>query len=143
MAKKQTHSGSVVKVGVGVAAAAAVAAAGAYWFYGSDHASKHRKEVKSWMLKARAEMMEAVEKISDIDKKKYMEIVQQILARYSKMPGVTAAETAHMKKDLATTWMHIEAARTSGVSAIKGVRKSVQKAKKTVKKMRAAAKKTK
>ena len=70
MAKKQKTSSSAVTVGAGVVAAAAVAAAGAYWFYGSDHATKHRKQVKSWMLKARAEMMEAVEKIGDIDKKK-------------------------------------------------------------------------
>ena len=64
MAKKQNNTG--VALGVGVAAAAAVAAAGAYWFYGSDHASQHRKQVKSWMLKARAEVMEAVEKVEDI-----------------------------------------------------------------------------
>ena len=132
MAKKETNSG--VALGVGVAAAAAVAAAGAYWFYGSDHASKHRKQVKSWMLKARGEVMEAVEKVGDIDKKKYVEIVQQIIARYSKMAGVTAGEMAHMKKDLMTTWTHMDAARKSGASALKGAKKSVKKVAKKVSK---------
>lgn len=132
MAKKQKSSG--VAVGVGVAAAAAVAAAGAYWFYGFDHASKHRKQVKSWMLQARGEVMEAVEKLGSIDKKKYMEIVQQILARYSKMAGVSAAEMTHMKKDLMTTWMHMDAARKSGAQAIKGAKKSIKKVAKKAKK---------
>ncbi|MBY0472925.1 hypothetical protein K2Q00_01395 [Patescibacteria group bacterium] len=122
MAKKQNNSG--VALGVGVAAAAAVAAAGAYWFYGSDHASQHRKQVKSWMLKARAEVMEAVEKVSDIDKKKYIAIVQQVVARYSKTAGATVGELAHMKKDLMGTWAHIDAgAKKSVTKAVKKVSK--------------------
>ncbi len=122
MAKKQDKSG--VALGVGVAAAAAVAAAGAYWFYGSSHASQHRKQVKSWMLKARAEVMEAVEKMDDIDKKKYLAIVQQVVSRYSKTAGATVGELAHMKKDLMDTWAHMDA------GAKKTVKKAVKKASK-------------
>ncbi len=122
MVKKQKNSG--VTLGVGVATAAAVAAAGAYWFYGSDHASQHRKQVKSWMLKARAEVMEAVEKVSDIDKKKYLGLVQQVVARYSKTAGATVGELAHMKKDLMSTWAHMDA----------GAKKTVKKAAKKVSK---------
>ncbi|MBY0293831.1 hypothetical protein K2Q08_00685 [Patescibacteria group bacterium] len=132
MAKKENNT--KVAVGVGVAAAAALAAAGAYWFYGSDHAKEHRKQVKSWMLKARADVMEAVEKVGEIDKKKYIEIVQQILARYSKTAGVTVGELAHMKKDLLTTWTHMDAARTSGTKALKGAKKTIKKAAKKVSK---------
>jgi NAD(P)-dependent dehydrogenase (short-subunit alcohol dehydrogenase family) len=133
MAKEQKKTG--VALGVGVAAAAAVAAAGAYWFYGSDHASQHRKQVKSWMLKARAEAMDAVEKMGDIDKKKYLAIVQDIISKYSKTAGATVGELAHMKKDLIATWSHMDAARTSGTKVLKGVKKSAKKvAKKTSKK---------
>lgn len=131
MAKKQT-GGSGMAVGVGVAAAAAVAAAGAYWFYGSDHASQHRKQVKSWMLKARAEVMEAVEKVTDIDKKKYLDIVTQVVSRYSKTAGATVAEIAHMKKDLLSTWSHMDAARKAGGMTVGGVKKSVKKAVKKI-----------
>lgn len=135
MAKKRKNTqGAKVAVGVGVAAAAALAAAGAYWFYGSGHAKEHRKQVKSWMLKARAEVMDAIEKIEDIDKEKYIDIVQQILARYSKTAGVTSGELAHMKKDLIDTWAHMEAARTSGTKVLKGAKKTVKKAAKKVSK---------
>ena len=135
MAKKQKKGAKVaMEVGVGVAAAAALAAAGAYWFYGSDHAKEHRKQIKSWMLKARAEVMDAVEKVGDIDKKKYIEIVQQILARYSKTTGVTAAELAHMKKDLVDTWAHMEAAKGSGMKVVARAKKSAKKVVKKVSK---------
>lgn len=131
MAKEQKKTG--VALGVGVAAAAAVAAAGAYWFYGSQHASQHRKQVRSWMLKARAEAMEAVEKMNDIDKKKYTAIVQDIVSRYSKRAGATVGEIAHMKKDLMDTWSHMSAAHTSAKAlggAKEGVKKAAKKASK-------------
>jgi hypothetical protein len=126
MAKEQKKTG--VALGVGVAAAAAVAAAGAYWFYGSDHASQHRKQVKSWMLKARAEAMEAVEKMGDIDKKKYLAIVQEIVSKYSKTAGATVGEIAHLKKDLIGTWSHMNAARMSEPKAVGGAKKASKKA---------------
>ena len=62
MAKKsesKVSTGAVVGVGA-AAAAAAAAAAGAYWFYGAKDAARHRKSARSWMLRARAETMEAV-----------------------------------------------------------------------------------
>jgi NAD(P)-dependent dehydrogenase (short-subunit alcohol dehydrogenase family) len=137
MAKtKQTSTDTKVAVGAGLAAAAALAAAGAYWFYGSRDAGKHRAQVKSWMLKARAEVMDAVEKLDDIDKERYMAIVQDVVSRYAGHAGVTAAELAHVTRDLKDTWSHMEATRKSGTRVAKkakrGTAKAVKKNKKKV-----------
>lgn len=125
-------------MGVGAAAAAAAAAAaGAYWFYGAKDAARHRKSARSWMLRARAETMEAVEaaveKIGSIDKDTYLKIVDATIKRYSSMAGVTPAEVAAMTKDLKAAWQHMNAASRVAKSAGKKV---VKKAVKTAKKKR-------
>jgi hypothetical protein len=128
MAKQNSKpsSGKGIAVGAGLAAAA-IAAAGAYWFYGSSDAKKHRAQVKSWMLKARAEVLEAVEKLGDIDKQTYLNIVDQIVGRYSKLQGVTASELASVTKDLKSTWSHMAQAGKTGTKAVKGAKKAVKK----------------
>lgn len=133
MAKKQVGAGAVVGVGVGVAAAAA-AAAGAYWLYGAKDAAKHRKQARSWMLKARAEVLEAVEKLQDIDKSTYMSIVDGVMQRYAGVAGISAAEMKQVAKDLRDSWMHMQKATTSGTKAAKKGKKVAKKAVKKVSK---------
>jgi hypothetical protein len=138
MAKK---SGSKVSINtgavVGAAATAAAAAAAAYWFYGAKDAARHRKAARSWMLKARAETMEAVEsavaKLGDIDKDTYLKIVDSVVKRYSGVAGVTSAEVAAMTKDLKAAWQHMNAA---GKKAKGAGKKVVKKAKVAAKKKR-------
>lgn len=122
----------------GAAALAAVAAAGAYWFYGAKDAARHRKTARSWMLKARAETMDAVEKaverLGDIDKETYLGIVDTVVKRYAGVAGVTSAEMAQMTKDLKAAWTHMHAARKS--LSKPAVKKAVKKAKSAAKKKR-------
>ena len=102
------------KKGMGAVGAAALvaAAAGAYWFYGSKEAQKHRKTARSWMLKARGEVLEAVEgvveKAGEIDKEKYMGIVADAVKRYSKSAGATRQELTQMAKDMKGAWQHMQ-----------------------------------
>jgi len=107
--KKGMSKIALTAVGVG---AAAVAAAGAYWFYGSKNASEHRRNVRSWMLKARADVLEAVEdateKAGEVSKEMYTNIVEEVLKRYSMVAGVTSAEIRHVKEDMKETWDHLQ-----------------------------------
>ena len=121
-------------IGVAAAAAAAAAAAGAYWFYGASNAPKHRKSVKSFMLKARADVLEAVEKVNDIDKSAYLAIVDRVVAKYSTAAGVTAAEVSQMTQDLKAAWSHMKAVSdtakktiTSSSTPKKAVKKAAKK----------------
>jgi len=137
MAKKN-NAGAAIGVGVGVAAAAA-AAGGAYWLYGAKHSAKHRKMAKSWMLKARAEVMDAVEALDDIDKEKYMQIAEGIIKSYTNK-GASADEIAHMMKDFKSAWSHMQGpkrvVKKAKGKAKKAVKKATKKAKKTVSKNR-------
>ncbi|MBC7836654.1 hypothetical protein H7X87_02645 [Acetobacteraceae bacterium] len=132
MAKKNSNTGAAVGVGVGVAAAAA-AAAGAYWLYGAKDAAKHRRQARSWMLKARAEVLEGVEKLQDIDKAKYMGIVQGVMKRYAGVAGTSAGELKQVAKDLRDSWAHMQAAQQKGARAAKTGRKVGKKVAKRVK----------
>ncbi|MDP4020452.1 MAG: hypothetical protein Q8P58_00185 [Candidatus Adlerbacteria bacterium] len=138
MAKKKTNVGAVVGVGVGVAAVA-TAAAGAYWLYGAKHSAKHRKMAKSWMLKARAEVLDAVEKLKEIDYESYMAIVDDVLGNYKKTKGATSAELAQMMRDFKTAWRHMQVAQKSSV---KGAKVAKQTGKKVARKVRKAASKS-
>ncbi len=122
---KDNGSGAAIGIGMGVAAAAA-AAGGAYWLYGAKHSAKHRKMAKSWMLKARAEVMEGIEKLEDIDKEKYMDVVHNVLKNYTGK-GASTEELAHMMKDFKSAWGHIQIKKAAKKSAKKAVKKAVKK----------------
>ena len=128
---KSNHgiSRNVVAVGVGAAAAAA-AAVGAYWFYGSKDAAKHRKSARSWMLKARADVLSgveiAIEKAGHIEKETYMNIVEDVLSRYSKIAGVTSAEMKEMTRDMKNAWQHMQQIYKKG-GAVKVAKKMSKK----------------
>ena len=127
---------------MGTAAAAAVASAATYWFYGSKAAAKHRKTAAGWMLKARKEALSAIEatvkKAGDIDKETYMNIVEGMLKRYSKVAGVTASEIREMASEMKQVWNHMQKARKSSAATVakKVVKRVVKKAKKAANKAR-------
>ncbi|HVV14910.1 MAG TPA: hypothetical protein VHD55_00690 [Candidatus Paceibacterota bacterium] len=131
MAKKNSGMGMSVGVGAGLAAAATAGAA-AYWLYGSKHSAQHRKLAKSWMLKARAEVMEAIEKIQDIDKEQYMAAVNGVLKNYA---GASSTEMAAMMRDFKTAWTHMQAAQKSGSKGAKSAKRTGKKMVKSARKM--------
>lgn len=131
MAKAKTGISTTTMVAVGAGAAAV--AAGAYWLYGAEGAKKHRKMARSWMLKARAEIVDAietaVEKAGKLDKETYSNIVDGVLKRYAEVAGVTEDEMKVMSKDMQNAWSHM---KRIGKSKVNG---AVKKAKKTKKKI--------
>jgi hypothetical protein len=137
MAKKMNLDAKTVGAAAGVAAAAAAAAAGAYWLYGAKDAARHRKLAKSWMLKARAEMMDLVEKAQDIDKETYMQLAGEVAKRYAGVAGVTAAESKRLVQDLKSGWAYLQTQKKPAARKAKAVAKSAKKvAKKAVRKAR-------
>jgi hypothetical protein len=92
---------------LGVAAVAA-AAAGAYFFYGPN-GSKNRKTLKAWSVKARAEVMENVEKLKDVSEKTYNETIDKVLSKYKKLKTVAPKELAEVQKELKSSWKAVRA----------------------------------
>ena len=125
MAKENSQK---IAAAAGVAAAAAAAAAGAYWLYGAKDAAKHRRLAKSWMLKARAEMMDLVEKAQNIDKETYMQLAAEVAKRYAGVAGVTAAESKRLVQDLKSGWAYLQSQKGPATRRAKAVKKSAKKA---------------
>lgn len=90
-------------LGAGLAATAIGAALGNYLLTGS-RAAKTKRVLKSWMLKAKGEILEQLEKAGNVGEDMYYQAVDQIAAKYSKMAGVTQTEIDDMAKELKKQW---------------------------------------
>ncbi len=95
------------KIAVGVAAALAAAAAGAYYFYGSKHSAKHRKQMKSWAIKARGEVVERLEKAKEISQDTYEKAVDQVMDKYKKVKNIDPVEITALTNDMRRHWKNI------------------------------------
>ncbi|MEK7643019.1 MAG: hypothetical protein AAB372_01020 [Patescibacteria group bacterium] len=104
MAKK--HTGAKIAAGVGVGLAAA-AAAGSLFLYGRQGA-KNRKVVTSWALKAKAEVLEQVEKMKKLDRKDFEQVVDTITKRYAKAKRTSVKEAATLAHELKSHWKDIQ-----------------------------------
>jgi len=138
MAKKKTTSQSKkksslstgAKVGIGVGmTAAAVAAASSYFLYGSDNAAKNRKKVRSWSLKAKAEVLEALEKAGEMSKEEYEDVISTVAKTYSSVKDASKGDISAFEKEMKKYWSKIE---NTGKKAVK---KATKTAKKTTKKV--------
>jgi len=108
--KKTSHA---ARISIGIAAAAAVATAGAYFLYGAKNAAKNRKKVKGWALKAKAEVLEAMEKtrgmIHEVD---YHALVDRVMKKYQNVRSASSAEVTALSKELKSHWKHIHKVAT-------------------------------
>jgi len=117
-----------VGLGVAVTAAAAAAAAGAYFLYGSKDATKNRKKVKSWMLKARAEVLENIEKMQkELSREDYEKLVEKVVTQYQKVGSASMDEVNGIMRELKGHWKKIHKAASQKRSVRKPAKKSARK----------------
>lgn len=96
-----------VVIGTGLAAVAAAAAAGTFFLYGSKHASRHRRLVKAWSLKARGEVLERMEKLSEINEEAYHKAITEVASRYKTLKNVDQKDVAAFVDELKSHWKDI------------------------------------
>lgn len=138
---KKLTSVEKIEIGVGLTAAA-VAAAGAYFLYGSKNAAKNRKKVKSWALKAKAEVLEKLEDAKEMTEEEYKELVTAVAGAYSGVKSATQGDIKEFKKEMMDHWQAIEKfAKPKQKAAKKELKKATKKAKKTVKQAQKKAEK--
>lgn len=101
MSKLKT--GAAIGLGAGLAATAVGAALGSYLLTGK-RAAKTKRVLKSWMLKAKGELLEQLEKAGDVGENMYYDAVDQVAAKYSEMAGVAQDEVDDMAKELKKQW---------------------------------------
>jgi hypothetical protein len=121
------------KIGVGVGlSAVAAAAVGAYFLYGSKSAPKNRKAVKSWALKAQADVLEKIENAQEMSQKEYEEIVKAVSGAYAGAKNASKKDLLEFTSEMKDHWKSIEKAAAP-------MKKSTKVAVKTVKKEASAA----
>jgi len=94
---------SVSQKGAIAVAATAALAAGALFIYGKQDA-KTKKKIKSWGLKAKAEVMDKLEKAKELNKETYETIVEQVGSKYAALKNVDQEEVGAMIKDMKKHW---------------------------------------
>ena len=135
--KKQPEITNNQKIAAGVGlTAAAVAAAGAYFLYGSKDADKNRKTVKSWGLKAKAEVLERMEDAKKMTKEEYEDMVQAVAGTYAGVKGSTKKDLVEFASEMKEHWDVIEDLASNKK---KNVNKAVKKVTKAAKKTAAKA----
>ena len=135
-------------IGVGLTAAA-VAAVGTYFLYGSKDAEKNRTKVRSWMLKAKAEVLEGLERAQQMSREEYEELVNTIGAAYADLQDASKKDIREFKAEMKAHWDTIEKyakppvkkARTATKKVAKRTKKTATSATKKVTKAAGKAKK--
>ena len=114
MAQKKAKKGAMnmstaTKMGIGFGlTAAAVTAAGAYFLYGSKKSTQNRKKVKGWVLKAKGEVLEALEKAESITEAEYRALVETASGAYGTVKSATQGEVKDFKKEMNDHWMTLQ-----------------------------------
>lgn len=131
-AKKKVAPAKITKnqaIGIGVGlTAAAVAAAGTFFLYGSKNAAKNRKAVKSWTLKAKAEVLEKIEQAKEMTQEEYEQLIDTVSTTYAGVKDASKADLSTFKKEMKEHWLQIaKTAAPKKKAAKKAVAKAVKK----------------
>ncbi|MEM9337048.1 MAG: hypothetical protein AAGA35_04300 [Patescibacteria group bacterium] len=105
--KKSLSTNQQIGIGVGLTAAA-VTAAGAYFLYGSKNAARNRKAVKSWMLMAKAEVLESLEDAKEMTQEEYEALIESVAKTYTAVKSASKNDIAAFKKEMKLHWKEIE-----------------------------------
>lgn len=105
MAQKHT-SGGKVAAGVGLAALAA-AAAGAIFLYGTEAGKKQRKNIKSWSLRMKGDVIDRMEKMKEWSEESYAQVVDAVTEKYKNVKNVDPRELTAIAADLKRHWKNI------------------------------------
>ncbi len=125
MKKESSHVGAKL----GLAGLAVAGLAGAYFLYGKDGA-KNRKAIKTWTLRAKADVIEKLEKAKEVSQGTFDSVVDEISAKYgSKMKDVSMEDVTSFAKDLKKHWKDIKGTLTPKAKTVvkKATKKAVKK----------------
>lgn len=97
------------KVGIGIGVTATMlAAVGGYFLYGSKDAPKNRKKVNSWMLKAKAEVLEGIENAKELSEVEYDKLVDDVMKGYKTARSASVKDMAAFAGEMKNYWGQIK-----------------------------------
>lgn len=98
-----------VATGVGLAAGIVSAVAAGFFLYGPK-GKENRVKIKSWTLKAKAEMLEQLEKAKEVTEESYAAMADKVTAKYGKLKAVGDEEAGKLNVELKRHWKAIKTA---------------------------------
>src|SRR5687768_6232250 len=99
---KGKRAGAAFAVSAGIAALSAAA----YILFG-PRGKQNRRELRSWAVKMKGEMIERFEKVEDLTEPVYQRIVKEVSQKYAKRTGVDKQELRAIVADMRKHWKHI------------------------------------
>lgn len=106
-AKGSLTDGQKIGIGVGVTAGM-LAAVGGYFLYGAKDAKKNRKTINSWMLKAKAEVLEGIENAKQLSEQDYGKIVDNAMVGYKAAKSASVKDLAQFANEMKDHWKTIQ-----------------------------------
>jgi hypothetical protein len=100
--KKNEAQKEVLPLAVGVLAGIA----GTYFLYGKN-GTANRKKIKGWIVKAKGEAIEKIEKMKEMDEASYHALIDGVVSKYTKVKGVEQVEIDELVKDMKKHWKSI------------------------------------
>lgn len=101
---KSSNAGAVVAAIAGLTAAAV----GAYYLYGHKDADKNRAKVKSWMLKAKGEVLEHLENAGEVTESAYVSAVDTVAKKYNELKHINPGELSEFISEMKGHWNGIK-----------------------------------
>jgi hypothetical protein len=86
------------------------AVAGAYYLLGTKSGNKNRRKVQAWMTRAKGEILEQIENLTDITKETYQEVVNKVLKKYQALKKIDKQEFTGFVRELRGHWKNIQKA---------------------------------
>ncbi len=111
--KSKTSHKAAISIAAGLVTAAA---AGAYFLYGSKNAKKYRSNVKSWMFKAKGEILSELEKLENVSEEQYHAIVTAVTKKYETLSGIDKKDVALFLADIKKQWKAIVSSKKARAS---------------------------
>lgn len=81
--------------------------AGVYFLYGSKNAKKNQRKVKAWSLKARGEILEQIENLTEVTQETYHKIIQEVSDKYKVLKDIGQEEVSEFIEELKCHWENI------------------------------------
>ncbi len=107
MEKKSSNGSGKMGVGLGLGVIVA-GVAGAYYLYGTKDGAKNRVKIKGWALKAKAEVVEKLEKLKEVNEENYNEVLESVMKKYQAIKNIDKTEVEVLISDMRKHWKNIK-----------------------------------
>ncbi len=106
MKKNTPKSGSGFNQGLAVGVGLVSVIAGGIFLYGPN-GKTNRKQIKVWTVKAKAEVLEEIEKMKEVTQEKYEIAVDKVTDKYGKLKTVGKDQALVLAKELKRHWKSV------------------------------------